>query len=499
MKLSINKLRFIFERYFFCLNLLASLLYVGVAIPFYSLPYEVPDYFKYYGFAQDHLPAKDGFSSLFITISGFLLKQYALIHLLMLFLMSSSLWILNYSFSRICGTSANRLLFLVFTYSMGCWYYFYGKVFYEFPFIAFTFAVMIFLAKNFLVSNQKINSVNIKYLYLFFILAGFCLSWKAHALFPVVGLICLLLICNQSIYEAFLSRHLFTFGLLFLFGYGIGNYNLVIDFVGTLQGIRGYKTNSNLLQFLFSDAVTSWDHVNLQSFNSAIYSVLGSFFILFIAPFFAPHAKKIISLNIVVAALFLFVMGAFLSGLTWQGFPFSLYFAALMFYLLAKVRIYSLISLLPLFLIAVFGAQYINLFGKYLPLQHQWMQATNLSIDQLKRNQEKILSEVKSIIAKNGPTYRIDLRLKRNWPNDFSNPLQIANAAGWYPIFKEECVSPCLPTYQILIESTGLYRISSYQKVYLSNAQAIESDEYLVGWKKIDDGFIDQEIHLLRR
>ena len=78
------------------------------------------------------------------------------------------------------------------------------------------------------------------------------------------------------------------------------------------------------------------------------------------------------------------------------------------------------------------------------------------------------------------------------------NPLQIANAAGWNPIFKEECVSPCVPTYQILIEPTGLYRINSYQKVNLLNTQATEKDEYLVGWKKMDDSFIDQELHLLR-
>jgi hypothetical protein len=191
-------------------------------------------------------------------------------------------------------------------------------------------------------------------------------------------------------------------------------------------------------------------------------------------------------------------MGNFLSGLTWQAFPFSLYLAALIFYVLARVRISSLISLLPLLLIVVLAAQYFTLFGKYLPLQYQWMYATNLSIDQLERNQEKILFDVKSIVAKNGPAYRIDLRLKRNWPNNFSNPLQIANAAGWNPIFKEECVSPCVPTYQILIEPTGLYRINSYQKVHLLNTQAIKGNEYLVGWKRMDDGFIDQELHLLR-
>jgi hypothetical protein len=210
------------------------------------------------------------------------------------------------------------------------------------------------------------------------------------------------------------------------------------------------------------------------------------------------NAGPIIFLNLAITAFFLLVMGNFLSGLTWQAFPFSLYLAALIFYVLARVRISSLISLLPLLLITVLGTQYFTLFGKYLPLQYQWMWATNLSIDQLERNQEKILYDVKSIVAKNGPAYRIDLRLKRNWPNNFSNPLQIANAAGWNPIFKEECISPCVPTYQILIEPTGLYRIHSYQKVHLLNTQAMERDEYLVGWKKMDDSFIDQELHLLR-
>lgn len=498
MKPSINKPHFIIERYFFCVNLLALLLYVGVAIPFYSLPYEVPDYFKYYGFAQDHLSAKDGFSSVFIAISGLLLKQYALIHWLMLFLISSSLWMLNYSFSRICSAPINRLLFLAFIYSMGCWYYFYGKVFYEFPFIAFIFALMVFLVKSWLVEAQDASLKNINSLKLFSLLAGFCLSWKAHALFPILGLAGLLL-ANREVYRISLSRQGLIFLTLFLGGYALGNFNLIFDFMGTLQGIRGYKANTNVLQFLFSDAKVAWDHINLFSFNSAVYTVWGSIFILFIAPFFLSNPKPIIFLNLALTTFFLLVMGNFLSGLTWQAFPFSLYFAALMFYVLAKVRISSLISLWPLLLIVVLGMQYFNLFGKYLPLQHQWMQATNLSIDQLERNQEKILSEVKSIIAKNGPAYRIDLRLKRNWPNNFSHPLQIANAAGWNPIFKEECVSPCVPTYQILIEPTGLYFINSYEKVNFLNTQAIEGKEYLVGWKKMDDSFIDQELHLFRK
>lgn len=190
-------------------------------------------------------------------------------------------------------------------------------------------------------------------------------------------------------------------------------------------------------------------------------------------------------------------MTYFLSGLTWQAFPFALFFVALMFYILANVRI-SLTSPLSLLFLIVMGAQYFALFGKYLPLQYRWMQATNQSIDQLERNQEKILSDVKSLIAQNGPTYRIDLRLKRNWPDSFSNPLQVANSAGWNPIFKGECVSPCMPTYQIFIEPIGLYKVDSYQKVEMSNAQIINGDEYVVGWKKMDSSFIDQELYLLR-
>lgn len=496
MKRSINNPLFSLQNSFFCLNLLVSLLYVGVAVPFYSLPYEVPDYFKYYGFAQDHLPAKDGFSSLFIAISGLLLKQYALIHWLMLFLTAASLWMLNYSFSRICNASINRLLFLAFTYSMGCWYYFYGKVFYEFPFIAFIFALMIFLAKDWLVGTQNVLQKNIKSLRLFSLLAGLCLSWKAHALFPIVGLVGLLL-NNREIYRACLSRQGLIFLVLFLGGYTLGNFNLIFDFMGTVQGIRGYKANTNILEFLFSDTKVAWDHINLFSFNTAIYTVWGSIFILFIAPFFLPNVKPIIFLNVVVTTLFLVVMTYFLSGLTWQAFPFALFFAALMFYILANVRI-SLTSPLSLLFLIVMGAQYFALFGKYLPLQYRWMQATNQSIDQLERNQEKILSDVKSLIAQNGPTYRIDLRLKRNWPDSFSNPLQVANSAGWNPIFKGECVSPCMPTYQIFIEPIGLYKVDSYQKVEMSNAQIINGDEYVVGWKKMDSSFIDQELYLLR-
>ncbi len=493
----INRVQHLFASNFLVVNSLAVCVYVWMVIPYYRLPYEVPDYYKYYGFALERLPAKDGFSSLFIAISQYLITHFSLIHWGSLCLLSASLWLMNYSFYRINKEPLNRYLFLLFSYSLGSWFYLYGKLFYEFPLIAISFATLLFFAKDFISRSCTLNSKTNKSLYLCFLLAGFCLSWKAHAIFPLLGLLGLMLL-NPSIRRCICSKRIMGFGIVFLVGFSIGNFNIWIDFFGTIDGIRGYKTSSNVMQYLFDDNKVAWDHVNLLSFNSAIYYMPSLLFILLIAPLFTPNGRMIILFNLLLCVFFLVIMGVFLSGLTWQGFPFSLYLVALIFYILSNIKTIKILSTFSLLFLFFIGLQYFYLLHDYLPMQKKWLNATNLAIKQLQQNEQQILNNVKTIIHKNGKHYRIDLRLKRNWPDNFNNALQQQNPKEWNPIFKNECYKPCVPTYQIMIEPLALQEVRSYQGINESGGEIIRTDSYRIIVKPFDSSFIDQELHLLK-
>lgn len=487
----------LFARNFLVVNAFAIFIYVWAVTPFYSLPYEVPDYYKYYGFALEGFPAKDGFSSLFLAISQHLITHYSLIHWGSLFCLAASLWLFNYSFYCVNKDPLKRYLFLLFSYSLGSWYYLYGKIFYEFPFIAITFALLLYCAKKFIGNSDAQDLRNNRPLYLCFLLAGFCLSWKAHAIFPLLGLFVLMSL-NLSVRRYVYSKKIVGLGLFFIAGFLLGNFNLLIDFFGTLQGIRGYKTSSNVIEYLFDDDKLAWDHINLMSFNSAIYYLPSALFILLIAPLFAPKWRLVISLNLALCLFFLVVMGVFLSGLTWQGFPFSLYLIALVFYVLAQAKVTKLTSPLPLLFLFFISLQYFFLLQDYLPMQKKWLNATNLAISQLQENEEQILADVNRVIQRNGRFYRIDLRLKRNWPLNFNNALQQQNPRGWNPIFQNECFAPCIPTYQIVIEPLALQGVKSYQQIADSDLEIIRSSNYKIVVKQFDQSFIDQEIHLLK-
>jgi hypothetical protein len=171
---------------------------------------------------------------------------------------------------------------------------------------------------------------------------------------------------------------------------------------------------------------------------------------------------------------------------------------ALIFYILSNIRtikIFSTFSLLFLFFI---GLQYFYLLHDYLPIQKKWLNATNLAIEQLQKNDQQILGHVRDLVQKNGSLYRIDLRLKRNWPHNFNNALQQQNPEGWNSIFKNECFAPCVPAYQIVIEPLALLEVRSYQGINKPEGEIIRTDSYQIVLKPFDASFIDQEIHLLK-
>lgn len=472
--------------------------YFDLVSPFYlERLYEVPDYFKFYVFAKDGLPAQDGFSSLFIAISSQLIINYKLIHYLSLFLMMAAITISLIAFVKVSKNLLQQIIYIAFLFSMGCWYYLYGKVFYEFPFIAFTFSILIYLAKDYLAPPQEASkgraNFDLRNFYprLFFVLCGFCISWKPHAIFPVFGLMVIASINNRSNIPKHFRNLLFITALIAL-GFFIGNYAIFTDFIGTVRGIRGYNSGTDVLKFLWSDKNSTWDHTNVLSFHSAVYSLWGSFFILFVSPFLVRSKKILLISNIVFPVLFLFVAYKFLPGYPHNAFPFSLYLAVIVFYVVLNVRPGKATIVLYGGLLLIIGLQGYSIFTSYIPQQESWAKSTKLATQVIEKNSTKIASQVSKIIHEHGPSYRIDLKVKRNSPLNFYNALEMGAPSEWREIFKHECVPPCVAKYQIFIEPIDLYGIPNYQREDLSRAQVTRYSEYVIGVRSSDGKLIYQ-------
>lgn len=455
--------------------------------PFYLREYEIPDYFVYYNFWQDRLPAKDGFSSLFILLSSTLISKYTLMHYMMLIMMAGSLLIFNIGFLRLTTNSLERLIFIFFTYSMGCWYYFYGKVFYEFPFIALNFSVLFYFSAPFLKKGADAepfqgNCHDYAKLIALCLLSGLCLSWKAHAIFPLLGLLGLIVLNNQGL-PKFLKSKILVLLFAFLLGYCIGNFNLLLYPKETLQGIRGYNSGTSFIRFMFDDSLLVWDHVNLFSFNTAILHWFTALSILVALPFLTNKGRQLVTLNLFLCALFAFFIYKFLPGWTWQGFPFSLYFIPLVAFILIhfrKNRFLTLAIIFPFFAIQAYGN-----FFYYIPAQIQWEWATKNAIEILKKNSREINSLVIDLTKKFPGSYLIDVKVKRKIPIlGNQDPLEAGAPDLWTTIYAAQCIRPCEADYRISIEAKSMYEVSSYERLSTDRIVAIDHPKYLITFTK---------------
>jgi hypothetical protein len=275
-------------------------------------------------------------------------------------------------------------------------------------------------------------------------------------------------------------------------GYFIGNYSIFTDFVDTIRGIRGYKSGADLIKFLWSDQNSTWDHTNVFSFHSAVYSLWGTFFILYLSPLSVRSKKILFIFNLVFPALFLLVANKFLPGYPHNAFPFSLYLTILVFYVLLNARPGRATVALYSGLVIVVTAQGYSIVTHYVPEQESWTKSTQLAIEVMEKNSAKIASRVSKIIQEKGPNYRIDLKVKRNSPYYFYNPLQMGSPAEWEVIFQQECTLPCVANYQIFIEPVALYKIPNYQRENLSEASVTHHPEYVIGVKSSDGKLIHQ-------
>jgi hypothetical protein len=472
-------------------------IYFVLLKPFYIRAYEVPDYFAYYDMGHKQYPAMDGFSSLFIKIASYSIQYYEILHYAMLGLLTSAIVVINFAFISICKNTLPRICFLLFSFSMASWYYFDGKVFYEFPFIAFNFAIVLWLTAPLIAtspppltqwsknsfhrftedSDPPINNFRLLLACLF---AGLCISWKSHAIFPIFGLLGLILIRQPRFLRAVLPSLIFYLALFFL-GYLVGNFHLIDQTQNTLSGIKGYPGQVEILHYLFNDYRTVWDHINFFSFNTSVFNVPAAFILLFICPLFMKRGLAILGLNIFITACFLITIHLRSRGYPWHGFPFSLYILAFVFFFLANRPNISLSLWGYAPFIAALGLQLYSLYIVYLPAQSSSFHATTQSIEIIQNNSATINEAVTEIISANGPKYKLNLYPKR-MDKDKQAPIDKYNQPILNKLLENQC-RPCEDGYEIFIVPFPLFSLSSFPLKLDGTEQLISYPDFLIGIK----------------
>jgi hypothetical protein len=469
-----------------------TVFYFLFSLKYYIKEYEIPDFFMYSGFWASNGPfPKDGFSSLFCLVSAFAVKHTHFFEFISLLLLASSILVLLFLYR---GRSVfDRVLYAISILSFGIWWYFYGKVYYDFPFIAFNYSLLLLFSQNYLkpfVHFRRLSRKDCKFFFLIFFLSGICLSWKPYAIFPIAGLLGLIFIHNNY-YEyifkqiaktreiIFFTSFVFIF---FLMGYLIGNFSFFISPKLTIEGIRGYYASSDLTQHLFNNDKKIWDHINLQSFNTGNCNFFVFFSIFLFVPFLSHNKKLLLSLNFFLLACYGIFISFFSAGFLWHSFPISLYAITLILYAFNHLDLKLKNTLILFFLILI---QSITNFYYYLPKEVSWFKNTDIVYNSFVLNKKLITKDIFTIAKTiHNESYCIDIKLKRFSSYSFLNPIELNNDL-WNEALKKS--SKCEDAnYEIFLGHDALLKIQSFDSNYLKDAIYLKRyDQIHVGLRKI--------------
>lgn len=411
------------KKEYFCV-----IIYFVFLFPVYLNDWVVPDFTLYSGFAQAGLKAKDGFSTLFLFIAGFSTISPKLICVICLGLLGLGIFSFIYFYKNNMGEKLPPVcsyLFLFILFSSGIWYYFYGKIFYEFPFIIANYGICLILMSKIYSNYYKNNNIDFKVYYLSFSI-GLCISWKIHSVFLILGTF--LLVCCNDKWRKILVTLLFSISMLLksilciFIGYILGNYGIFIDYKETLQGIKAYPAQSEFVKRLFNMDFIVWDHVNIMPWNISVINILTCIWIGILIPIIIKKYRYIlVSMTIVI--LFGFISSTNSVGYTWQGFPIGAFFITLFLFLLLEFDVIST-KLKKIFIVGstgVFIIQSLITFGFYIPKQATWYQNTQNSIKILTENEEAIRNDTINFINSIGDhTFGINIAIKRFYPVQLS-------------------------------------------------------------------------------
>lgn len=402
-------------------------MYFIFLLKFYLIDYHVPDLSLYFFFASQGAKAKDGFSSLFILLASFAAVCPKGLNLLCLVLMSLSL--INISFFILEFLKADKFLCwlaIALLYSTGCFYYVYGKLFYDFPFTAFTFSLCLLILRKIYTEDRKKESNQNNWLLLCAML-GFCLSWKPYNIFCVAGTGLLLLTKKES--QILIIQTLKSFKKIvaslscFIGGYLAGNFNFLFYPRETLTGIMAYPASFSIKPFFMGKGRLVWDHINDLPFNVSTLTIITVFLLMFLLPLiYKKWGFLVISLFMWVC--FTVFITFFSAGNTWHGFTMALFvniYTIFLFSSILKIKARRVGNLLIITSILI---QCIVCFAYYLPLQNHWHDQTGKAIQMLEEKESEIYSDVCSLISQiEDENYAVDLALKRYKPVGISPAL----------------------------------------------------------------------------
>ena len=400
--------------YFFTL-LFFSFIYFILFKNFYILDYEVPDFFAYSSWwsERNFNHSKDNFSTLFVFISQFSQFYYYEFKIASLLLISFSIFIFNLT-SFFLNNLLSKILFIISNFSIGSFYYIYGKLYYEFPFISFFFSIIFLLSIYFLflLKNDKIEKkVHFFILFLLAFLIGFLISWKSHSIFPLYGLGLLVLLSRTNlILNIFLYnfKNFLIFSFFIILGWSIGNFSIFYSIGDTYYGLKNVYQIKNIffefkkLYWHFFETVSmyNYDHVTTTSFTYGIYNFISLLILLFILPFFTKHKLKFMFVNISIFFFYSVFIMFFSTGYIWHGFSISLYIIVLIYYYLLEIDknknqkyIFSLI------IVCVMTQVYFNY--NYIKTSLNQIDITNIAVEKIEENSEKIILDIEKLITEN--------------------------------------------------------------------------------------------------
>lgn len=404
-------------------------LYCGRMFQNYMIDYNVPDFRLYECFYESGYWAKDGFSSLFIWIAHFAVTHPRRLTVFCLLLLTGALFNMLLGICRVFNEdTAKWLLGISFLIVCGSWYYFYGKIFYDFPFSAYTYSIAFLIVVDLLkilndAEKCDRKRVNIEWQFLMVVL-GFMMTWKPYNIFLLVGL-WLLAISDSACTKFFWNIFKRPFSLIstviaFGVGYLLGNYGLLINPSETLNGIRAYAASSDFVDFLLKGKEQIWDHVNCVSFNEGVLNIVTVLIVLFVIPILLKKWNYI-SISLVIVLAFVLYIYECSPGYLWHGLPLGLFVASYWIFLLRDTDIDTQLwerCLYGLACVAIICQGY-NCFALYIPKQDNWFNKTKEAEQVLENNYSEIANEIEQYymdIVSAGYTVTYDNAVKRYRP-----------------------------------------------------------------------------------
>ena len=392
------------------------LLYFLFLLRFYICDYFVPDEGLYFSFANQGRKAQDGFSSLFLLFSGFLSVMPRIWNVGCLVLLTLSLFSIGYFYiSTFSNGLGGDLIVFATLFGSSIWYYFYGKLFYDFPFAAFSYSLAM-LAFGKALQRYRDGKAYGRPWFLLCFLTGFTLSWKLYYVFAAAGLGLLILVYGESRTMVLEILKKCVSVLLSLFaaaaGFAVGNFNIFFYPLETIEGIKAYPAAFRFDQFLLNKGRVIWDHVNDLPFHFSVFHLAGCVLLLFGLPLLVrKYAYLAVSIFMSVC-LYLYVT-CFSPGYAWHGFAFGMFIITFVLFLCAecKNRCRGFYRVAAIALLLQCGI----CFGVYIPRQAHWFACTKEAVHVLEEESGEILSRLESMRDGLGQAaYSVDVAVKRS-------------------------------------------------------------------------------------